>query len=167
MEPSDGYEVMTRTADSSTACRRFSLERRKEHRHAPQFTSKLEAIALASHRLSTHPWRRKPMTDGYIEKIVAEPVEGAVQAPSPAKRETKVACGELADLADEADSFERQRKLLLKMARLLKRVPTVDEALKFIQDNGLFTGTWANPARRGRVRGILKFIAKTFDPKKC
>jgi len=73
----------------------------------------------------------------------------------------------VADLASEPDSFVRQREALLKMARALKRVPTVQEALKFIKDNGLYTGTWDNPDRRVRVRGILKFIAKTFDAKKC
>lgn len=73
----------------------------------------------------------------------------------------------VADLLTEPDSFKRQLIALLRLARFLKRVPTIDEALKFIQDNGLFTGAWANPARRGRVRGILRFIARTFDANKC
>jgi len=67
----------------------------------------------------------------------------------------------------EPDSFKRQLIALQRLARYLKRVPTVDEALDFIRDNGLFSGAWANPGRRCRVRGILKFIAKTFDAKKC
>jgi hypothetical protein len=73
----------------------------------------------------------------------------------------------VADLLSEPDSFKRQLIALLRLARFLKRVPTVDEALDFIRDNGLYTGAWANPARRGRVRGILKHIVKTFDPAKC
>lgn len=90
------------------------------------------------------------------------------KAESPTKKAiAKSDITNVADLANEPDSFVRQRQALLKMARLLKRVPTVDEALKFIQDNGLFTGAWENSARRIRVRGILKFIARTFDPKKC
>ena len=73
----------------------------------------------------------------------------------------------VADLLSEPDSFKRQLIALLRLARFLKRVPTVEEALDFIRDNGLYTGAWANPARRGRVRGILRHIAKTFDAKKC
>ncbi len=73
----------------------------------------------------------------------------------------------VADLLSEPDSFKRQLIALLRLAHHLKRVPTIDEALDFLRDNGLYTGSWANPARRGRVRGILKFIAKTFDAKKC
>lgn len=102
-----------------------------------------------------------------VDQPVDVPVEETLQAPTPAKKVTEAASDALADLGNEPDSFERQRKALLKLARLLKRVPTVDEALKFIKDNGLFTGAWANAARRGRVRGILKFIAKTFNPTKC
>lgn len=74
---------------------------------------------------------------------------------------------EVADLRDEPDALVRQRKALLVYARLLKRVPTVDEALKYIKDHGLYSGEWKNSARRSRVRGILKFIARTFDPNKC
>ena len=70
-------------------------------------------------------------------------------------------------LDNEADALVRQRNALLRCARLLKRVPSVEEALQFIKDNGLYSGEWKNSARRPRVRGILKFIAKTFDPKKC
>jgi len=73
----------------------------------------------------------------------------------------------LADLEAEPDSLVRQREALLRMARALKRVPTVEEALTFIKEHGLYTGKWENTARRCRVRSILKFIAKTFDSKKC
>ncbi len=72
-----------------------------------------------------------------------------------------------ADLGDEPDALVRQRKALLQFARLLKRVPSVEEALKYIQHNGLYSGAWRNPARKTRVRGILKYIAKTFDRAKC
>ncbi|MGE3408661.1 MAG: hypothetical protein AB7I37_17715 [Pirellulales bacterium] len=71
------------------------------------------------------------------------------------------------DLRDEPDALVRQREALLVYARLIKRVPTVEEALTFIKDNGLYSGEWKNSARRSRVRGILKFIARTFDAKKC
>lgn len=87
--------------------------------------------------------------------------KGAKPVPS------KQAAQDVAALVEEPDSFKRQREALLRYARLLKRVPTVDEALKHIQDNGLYSGAWNNRARRVRVRGILKYIAKTFDRAKC
>lgn len=71
----------------------------------------------------------------------------------------------MSDLLAEPDSFERQREALLRLARRLKRVPTQDEALAFIKEKKLYTGTWEeNLARRIiRVRDILRFIEGTFD----
>lgn len=101
---------------------------------------------------------------------IAKPSEIPVESgdsPSPANRATKIDPEKLATIGEETDSFVRQRKALLTFARKLKRIPTLDEALRFIQENGLYTGDWENPARRCRVRGILKFISQTFDTKKC
>lgn len=74
---------------------------------------------------------------------------------------------DLLAIGDETDSFVRQRKALLILARSLKRIPTIDEALQFIKDNSLYTGSWDNAARQKRVKGILRYIAKTFDTNKC
>ncbi len=74
---------------------------------------------------------------------------------------------EFCEVHDEPDAFVRQRTTLLRYARLIKRVPTLKQALEFIKDNGLYSGEWKNSARASRVRGILKFIAQTFDPRKC
>jgi hypothetical protein len=67
------------------------------------------------------------------------------------------------------DSYKRQTQALLIYARSLKRVPTEPEALEFIKEHHLFTGTWSDnlPRRIARVRHILQHIAKTFDPAKC
>jgi hypothetical protein len=75
----------------------------------------------------------------------------------------------LVDLASEPDSFVRQREVLFRYARYLKRVPTVQEGLKYLRDQNLFTGTWEeNQTRREtRVRDILKWMAGTFDASKC
>jgi hypothetical protein len=132
------------------------------------------------------PWiARSQLSDATIKKLwpdyqpdicaepsnasqpVDVPVDEVGPSPEPSNKVAKNTDKDLANIGKETDSFVRQRKALLKLARLLKRVPTVDEALRFIQENGLYTGAWANPARRIRVRGILKFIAKTFDTKKC
>ena len=73
------------------------------------------------------------------------------------------------NLADEPDSYKRQHAALLVFARSLKRLPMLTEALDYIKQNFLFTGSWQqNEARRkARVKNILKRIAKTFDPNKC
>ena len=72
-------------------------------------------------------------------------------------------------LHDEPDSYKRQLQALLVFARSLGRVPKVDEALDYIEKNGLYTGSWAenNVKRAKRVAGILKKIANTFDRAKC
>ncbi len=76
---------------------------------------------------------------------------------------------DLSDLIHEPDSFNRQKEALLRYARYLKRVPTDEEALQLIENHSLFTAPWdERPAKRKtRVRDILKFIARTFDPSKC
>jgi hypothetical protein len=72
------------------------------------------------------------------------------------------------DLATEPDSFERQRQALLQLARSLKRVPKLDEALAFLRENRLYSGCWCEnlSRRKARVDSILKFIARTFDANK-
>jgi hypothetical protein len=75
----------------------------------------------------------------------------------------------LGDYTDESNSLTRQLSALLELARRLRRVPSEKESLSFIKENRLYTGDWAdNDSRRaGRVRWILRHIAKTFDPAKC
>ena len=85
------------------------------------------------------------------------------------KKPSRTAAKSVGNLADEPDSYKRQRDALLVFARSLKRVPTVTEALDYIKINCLYTGSWQQneSRRRARVKNILKVIAKTFDPKKC
>jgi hypothetical protein len=75
----------------------------------------------------------------------------------------------LVDLVSEPDSFKRQKEALFRYARYLKRVPTVEEGLKYLHDQNLFTGTWEENKnrRKVRVRDILKWIAQTFDASRC
>jgi hypothetical protein len=75
----------------------------------------------------------------------------------------------LADLASEPDSFVRQKEALYRLARYLKRVPSQQEALRYLRAERLYTPPWeAHLGRRkSRVRSILNFIALTFDPAKC
>ncbi|HEV3258336.1 MAG TPA: hypothetical protein VG013_15760 [Gemmataceae bacterium] len=70
---------------------------------------------------------------------------------------------------DEPDSFERQKEALFRLARRLKRVPTLQEALHFLREEHLYSGHWDDnlAGRKARVRSILKFIARTFDPGRC
>lgn len=69
----------------------------------------------------------------------------------------------------EPDSRKRQHEALMELSRRLKKVPSDAEALDYIHQNNLFTPPWhQNQAKRTqRVRAILMFIAKTFDPMKC
>jgi hypothetical protein len=75
----------------------------------------------------------------------------------------------LADLTNEPDSFVRQKEALFRLARYLKRVPSQQEALRYLRDERLYTGGWEQhlARRKSRVRSILGFIALTFDPAKC
>lgn len=71
--------------------------------------------------------------------------------------------------ADNPNSFERQHEALLEFCRRMGRVATVSEAMAYVRNNGLFSGSWEQNLgrRRSRVRWILKRIAKTFDASKC
>jgi hypothetical protein len=75
----------------------------------------------------------------------------------------------LSDLIAEQDSFLRQKEALFRLARYLKRVPSLEEGLQYIREQRLFTGSWEeNLGRRtARVQSILKWIANTFDASKC
>ncbi len=85
------------------------------------------------------------------------------------KREAVKVPMALGDYNEEPNALTRQLRALLEMARRLRHVPTEREALAFIKENRLYSGDWADneARRRGRVRWILKHIAKTFDPAKC
>lgn len=76
---------------------------------------------------------------------------------------------DLSDLMAEPDSFKRQREALFRLARYLKRVPTLDESLRLFKEQRLFTGSWSQneTRRRTRTSGTLAFIAESFDAGKC
>src|SRR5262249_25571745 len=69
----------------------------------------------------------------------AEPIDLPQEEVKPTNLPQKLNV-KLVDLASEPDSFVRQRQALLRLARYLKRVPTTEEALQYIQDERLFTG---------------------------
>lgn len=71
--------------------------------------------------------------------------------------------------ADNPNSLERQHYAFLELCRKVRRIATEQEALAYIQANGLYTGQWKDnlARRRARVRWILERIAETFDPAKC
>ena len=73
------------------------------------------------------------------------------------------------DYRDESNSYKRQQDALLELCQRLQRVATVEEGLHFIQANRLFSGEWSENEsdRKSRVKGLLKRIARTFDPSKC
>lgn len=90
--------------------------------------------------------------------------------PTPARKRPQVGRNlDVDDLKVEPDSFERQRNALLQLARSLKRVPDLNEALDFIRESRLYTGTWDEnfSRRQTRVQSILTFITRSFDASKC
>jgi hypothetical protein len=90
------------------------------------------------------------------------------KAPRPKNPPSKLNI-KLADLAHEPDSFVRQKEALFRLARYLKRVPSQEEALRYLRAERLYTPPWEGhlARRKSRVRSILNFIALTFDPAKC
>jgi hypothetical protein len=120
--------------------------------------------------MTEEEWResQKPSTPAIQ---VEEPVPHVKPVPLvrvPRRASSRVNC-DFSDLVEEPDSFKRQQKALLRYARYLKRVPSVEEALNLIRQHRLFSGSWEeNEAKRSvRVQTILEFIAQTFDASKC
>ena len=109
---------------------------------------------------------RKPLDETKESKVNL--VRQVSEKHSSAKAPSKVNL-DFSDLVEEPDSFKRQQKALLRFARYLKRMPSVEEALSLIRQHRLFSGSWEeNEAKRSvRVQSILDFIAKTFDASKC
>jgi hypothetical protein len=112
-------------------------------------------------RKAQEPERSKSESPPPEPPLQEQPVKAS---PAPLKINIK-----LVDLASEPDSFERQKEALFRYSRYLKRVPTVDEAMQYLRDQCLFTGTWEEnlDRRAARVSSILNWIANTFDANKC
>lgn len=79
--------------------------------------------------------------------------------------------GNVLGLAAGGDAFSRNLHDLLPFIRDFykthRTLPTLDDALSFLQKNGLFSGNWNdNEDRRvKRVSQILEFLFETFDSK--
>lgn len=73
---------------------------------------------------------------------------------------------------NEPNAFKRNWSVLLPFAREFfkanGRFPSATNALRYLRDNGLYSGRWEDNAvnRRHRVAAILKKIQETFDPSK-
>jgi hypothetical protein len=65
-------------------------------------------------------------------------------------------------------AFKRQHQALMPLARKMKCLPTLDQALDYIKENDLYSGEWHEneTRRRNRVAKTLSYIGKTFDPSK-
>jgi hypothetical protein len=89
-------------------------------------------------------------------------------SPRPAKSPSRLNL-DFSDLMDEPDSFKRQKEAMFRLARYLKRVPTLEEGMQCLQDHRLFTGSWDHnlTGRKARAHNILAFVAERFDPSKC
>jgi hypothetical protein len=121
------------------------------------------AQAQAASRQSVQ--ESEPPEEAAVKGDSPHDVRPPVKAPTPPLKVNV----KLVDLASEPDSFKRQKEALFRLARYVRRVPTPDEALKYLHEHNLFTGPWEENQgrRRSRVKDILKFIERTFDPGKC
>ncbi len=72
----------------------------------------------------------------------------------------------LSGVMSEPDARKRRMAVIDHMTRRLRRLPTAEEVLEFIQANGLYSAPWENPKRRRDIENILSFRAQTFDPTK-
>ena len=115
-----------------------------------------------------------PTPGNAIVGIVEPPVEFGILESGNAEEEQPTPFGILENRngAAAGNAFTRNWKVLPGFVRRFyrqhRRIPTTDEALAYLHDNGLFSGKWEDNAtgRRTRVAAILKKIAESFDETK-
>tara|TARA_R110002167_G_scaffold77944_8_gene216075 strand:- start:1837 stop:3630 length:1794 start_codon:yes stop_codon:yes gene_type:complete len=93
------------------------------------------------------------------------------QGSKPAnKAPGKLVCGDVKYDFNDPCALKRNWSALLPFARQYylanKRLPSVEEALEYLKQNGLYSGDWAinEGHRHQRVANILGKIKETFDP---
>jgi hypothetical protein len=115
-------------------CKLGKLEEEKNHEEEAQAIPSREVIAPAAQRVE-EPARHPVAT-----------LDRGVRADRSPAGETTHQRGrynlDLSVLINEPDSFKRQKEALFQLARYLKRVPTEEEALAFLQEKRLFSGNW-------------------------
>jgi hypothetical protein len=129
---------------------------------------KEQAQAAGQHKPDPVPVEQPPPPKPDVAaREEAEPVPVG-QAPPPKGLPPKLNI-HLTDLTHEPDSFVRQKEALFRLARYLKRVPSQQEALRYLREERLYTPPWDQhlARRKARVGSILKFIGLTFDAAKC
>ena len=57
----------------------------------------------------------------------------------------------------EPDARKRRMAIIDYTTRSLRRLPTVEEVLEFIQANGLYSAPWENPRRWQDIKNIWPF----------
>lgn len=101
------------------------------------------------------------------EPTVAAP---ALIAPTPSIPAAKIRPTHRAEDANQnPDRLQATIDLARLFARQIKRVPTVEELLQYLHDNGFFTGDWEETleTRSARCEFVLRaYVAKHFDANK-
>ena len=97
------------------------------------------------------------------DEPVVEPAPASVSAAPLAARER--------DRHDqESNRFTANLQHLMALARRLRRVPNVEEAMDHLRENNLYTGSWddGEVRREQRVSYILdRYVEPDFDARKC
>ena len=109
---------------------------------------------------------------GLVEQLermaqAAEQHEQVTPSPVPA---TRLVARERDRHDQESNRFTANVQQLMGLARRLRRVPEVEEALDYLRENNLYTGSWddGEARRERRVAFIIdRYVEPDFDARKC
>ena len=141
----------------------IKAELREEHQRKQQETIRLSAVGSVAAQHADRGVKDAPVR----HNLGATPVSAMSTARSTKRHQTTSHTGDC-----EGDAFVRNQNELLPFTRQFfkrhQKFPDVDDALKHLQDNGLFSGQWEDNQshRASRVGDILNHIFRTFDPEK-
>jgi hypothetical protein len=134
-----------------------------------------KAEKTGSQTITPKPVKVAPATVTPTPTITPEPTVAApaLITPEPIKVAIPAAKIRPTHRAEDANQNPDRLQATIDLARLfacqIKRVPTVEELLQYLHDNGFFTGDWKETleTRTARCEFVLRvYVAKHFDANK-
>ncbi|WP_197996872.1 SEC-C metal-binding domain-containing protein [Gimesia chilikensis] len=98
------------------------------------------------------------------------PKEGADISKAPdGEVSSKALCKTLEEIRSIPDAFQKNTQLAFYCNNQARRPLNAEELLAKAKEYKIYNGNWEDGLsnRINRIKGIAKFAAKTFDPKKC
>lgn len=98
------------------------------------------------------------------------PKEGADISKAPdGEVSSKALCKALEEIRSIPDAFEKNTQMAFFFNNQARRPLQAEELLAKAKEHNIYNGNWEDGLsnRINRIKGIAKFAAKTFDPKKC